>query len=73
MKFVVYRDSNTLRLRKIVIEIYSHSGALLDRSRMFGGLFSSVEARYSLAKRINERLAKRVPICQIFEQAGMGG
>jgi len=73
MKIVVYRDANTYRLRKIVIEIYSHSGALLDRSRMFGGLFSSATSIYLLKARINSRIAKRVGLCQIFEKAGMGG
>jgi hypothetical protein len=69
MNFKVYRDCDSLRLRKIVVEIYSLKGDLLDRSRMFGGLFLS----YRLSKRINRRIANRVPICQVFEQAGMGG
>lgn len=73
MKFLVYRDSDTFRLRKIVIEIYSHSGALLDRSRMVGGLLSNPRALQRLKTRINRRIAKRAPICQVYEKAGMGG
>jgi len=73
MKFVVYRDTDSFRLRKIVIEIYSHSGALLDRSRMFGTVLSTFQAALRLKSKINKRIAKRVTFCQVFEKAGMGG
>lgn len=33
-RFVVYRDCDTLRVRKVVIELY-HNDRLVDRRRMF--------------------------------------
>ena len=38
MHFNVYRDSESRRLRKVVIELYNDSGALVDRTRCFGYL-----------------------------------
>jgi len=35
MEFVVSRDCDTLRLRKVVVEL-CHEGNVLDKTRMFG-------------------------------------
>lgn len=37
-KFLVYRDCDTLRLRKVVIEL-THNERLVDRRRMFAWPF----------------------------------
>lgn len=40
MQFKAYRDCDQrLRLRKLVIELYDSEGNLLDRTRLFGGLW----------------------------------
>jgi hypothetical protein len=40
MGFKNYRDCDArFRLRKVVVELYGPDGDLLDRRRMFGGLF----------------------------------
>jgi len=44
MKFNVYRDCDTLRLRKVVIELWQ-GDKLLDRRRMFGLLGLPMFAR----------------------------
>lgn len=35
MKFKIYRDCDAKKLRKVVIELYSEDGELIDRRRMF--------------------------------------
>lgn len=49
MKFNVYRDSDTLRLRKMVVELWD-GDKLLDRRRMFGMFGTKFMARRLLRK-----------------------
>jgi hypothetical protein len=36
MRFKVYRDVNSRRLRKVVVELQDNDGNILDRTFMFG-------------------------------------
>lgn len=45
---IIHRDCDTLRLRKVVIELVGTDGELVDRSRMFAGF------------RFEKRLARRL-------------
>ena len=56
MKVRVYRDIDTLRLRKLVIEILDDNGDLLDRTRMFGGLVATKMLGLRVQARIRQRL-----------------
>jgi len=58
MHVVIHRDCDTLRLRKVVIEVCDDQGHVLDRTRMFG-LFLA----YRLPRRI-ERMKKRAALFQ---------
>ena len=52
MHFKVYRDSESRRLRKVVIELYNDSGALVDHTRCFGYL---AMVGFSLRVRMRQR------------------
>lgn len=53
LKACIHRDCDTLRLRKVIIEIYDEAtGDLVDSSRMFAGLF--------FERRLSKRLKKAV-------------
>jgi hypothetical protein len=85
LKWQVFRDTDTLRARKIVIEIYREivvnnldgtkalQQVVVDRSRMFGGLLSTPRALERLERRINRRLEKRLKVADVLVTAGMGG
>ena len=45
MFFRIYRDSDTMYFRKVVIELYNADGSLLDRRRMFAFPLFNFERR----------------------------
>lgn len=49
--FLVYRDCDTLRLRKVVVELYGENSNLIDRRRMFGPLLSVAFFKKRLARK----------------------
>lgn len=55
MEFFIYRDCDTLRLRKWVIELSNGSGDCLDKRRMFGGLFFKLRLRMKMTRMKNMR------------------
>ena len=63
MKFKVYRDVDSKRLRKIVVELQDSSGKVLDKTRLFGyaamlGLRLRIKLRKSAMLRLQGILAK---------------
>lgn len=51
MRFKVYRDCDHKARRKVVIELYTEQGVLLDRRRMFGlNIFGFFKARLEAKK-----------------------
>lgn len=50
MTFKIHRDVDTLRLRKVVVELYADDGSLLDRRRMFSFPLFSFAARLRWVK-----------------------
>lgn len=78
LKNKVYRDSDTFRLRKVVLEIWFESELngkidlqLVDRTRLFGNILHTDRAIERLRKRIYKRLVKRMAVATMFKRSGM--
>lgn len=59
-KFTVYRDCDTLRLRKVVIEL-TYNGELVDRRRMFAGAM--------FVRRLKKKKARMMRLAKLMLQA----
>lgn len=64
----IYRSCDTLRLRKVVVEIYNDKGILLDKTRMFGVIFKTPRGLARLSAKIERRLQRRLMVCKIFDK-----
>lgn len=65
MEFKVYRDSDARRLPKVVIEVW-HEGRLLNRARMYVGLFL---LRLTFPWRLKLRMKMALKTAQIMLKA----
>jgi hypothetical protein len=69
MEVKVYRNSDTLRLRKVVVEIW-HDGHLLNRSRMMvWGPFTPLLSRLTFAWRLQRRIKTMQKTCGVMLNA----
>lgn len=57
MTFKIFRDCDTLRFRKMVVELYAEDGSLIDRRRMFSFPLVSLARRLERKKRRMLRFA----------------
>jgi hypothetical protein len=62
MDWRIYRNCDTLRLRKLVIELYHHDGRLIDRRRMFAFPF------FNLSRRLTRKMNRMVRLAAIVRQ-----
>ena len=63
MTFKIYRNVDVLRARKVVIEIYSENGQMIDRRRMFSFPLMT------LAKRLERKKARMLRCAKILVDA----
>lgn len=54
--FKIYRNCDTLRPRKVVVELWDENGELLDRRRMFGPIFSMKRFKRRLLRKQNRMI-----------------
>lgn len=60
-RFRIYRDGDSFRLRKVILELLDENNELLDRRRMFGAWFST--ARY--LKRVVKKQNRMIRLAEI--------
>lgn len=58
MKFKIHRNVDVLRLRKVVIELFTETGELIDRRRCFSFPLVSLDRRLERKKRRMLRCAE---------------